>query len=151
MGGKGSGKKPRDYPPEVVHIICGMYQAGMTVAEIRKCAPRGYRVQTILERYLAERRPAARREQTGDRNHMWKGSEARYQALHLRVQKARGKPSLCAACDRSDSEVRYEWANLTGRYDELNDYVRLCVPCHRRTDQRMRYLIGGPLSAHVRG
>lgn len=150
MGGPGSGKKPRDYPPEIVRLICGMYEAGMTVAEIRECAPKGYRVQTVLERYLPQRRVAAKRDQSGERNHSWKGDGARYSSLHLRVAVARGKPQYCAACDRTDSEVRYEWANLTGRYDDIHDYVRLCVPCHRRTDQRLRYLIGGPLSAHVR-
>lgn len=41
MGGVGSGRKPREYPAEIIDLVCGMYRDGMTVAEIRKAAPKG--------------------------------------------------------------------------------------------------------------
>ncbi len=140
MGGKGSGSKPREYPAEIVELARQMYESGMTVAEIRKVFPKGYRVQTILERYLPERRPCAKRDQRGPANHMWRGDEAGYKALHLRVAAARGKPSLCGWCSRT--EGKFEWANLSGRYDDVSDYERLCTSCHRIYDAHRRRVTG---------
>lgn len=140
MGGPGSGRKPREYPPEVVDLVCGMYRSGMTVAEIRLAAPKGYRIQTILERYLPARRPSAKRNQSGDSNHSWKGERATYGALHLRVEAARGKPSLCTQCGRTNG--RFHWANLTGDYTDVNDYARMCPACHLAYDARRRATTG---------
>lgn len=148
MGGVGSGKKPREYPPDIVDLICGMYRNGMTVAEIRASAPPGYRIQTVLGRYLPELRPAIKRDQFGPNNDSWKGDRAGYQALHLRVGSARGNPSECEWCHATDG--RFEWANLTGDYSDVNDYARLCVPCHRRYDAQRRRETGRRTSP-VRG
>lgn len=136
MGGVGSGRKPREYPPAIVRLACDLYLGGLTVMEIRSVFPRGYRVQTILERHLPERRVAAKREQDGPKNHMWKGDQAGYQALHLRVQQERGRPSLCERC--GTTEGRFEWSNLSGHYADTADYWRLCVPCHRKFDAARR-------------
>lgn len=141
MGGKGSGRKPRECPPEVVAQIVEMYQSGMTVAEIRAVAPKGYRVQTILERHLPKRRPSAKRNQAGESNHMWAGDAAGYKALHLRVYAKRGAPQSCTRCG-TDAASRYEWANLTGDYQDVNDYQRMCVACHRQFDAARRRATG---------
>lgn len=141
MGGKGSGGKPREYPPDVVAQVLEMYQSGMTVAEIRAAAPKGYRVQTILERYLPARRAAAKRDQSGEKNHMWAGDTAGYQALHLRVYVKRGAPQRCSRCGTTD-ESRYEWANLAGNYQDVNDYQRMCICCHRQYDAARRRATG---------
>ena len=140
MGGVGSGRRPREYPPEIVRLACELYESGMTVAEVRSVFPNGYRVQTILERHLPARRKSAKRDQAGVNNHAWRGDKAGYKALHLRVQQRRGKPSLCEKC--GTTEGRFEWSNLTGHYEDTNDYWRLCVPCHRRFDAARRR-IGG--------
>ena len=140
MGGVGSGRKPREYPPEVVDEVCGLYLSGMTVAEVQAATPSGYKVQRILERYLPERRPAAKRHQTGEANHSWKGDAASYQALHLRVEAALGKPQRCSRC--AATEGRMEWANLTGEYQDVTDYARMCVSCHRKFDAARRALTG---------
>ena len=140
MGGVGSGRKPREYPPEVVDEVCGLYLSGMTVAEVQAATPSGYKVQRILERYLPERRRAIKRDQRGPLNPSWRGDEAGYQALHLRVESARGKPSECSQCGAT--EGRFEWANLTGNYQDINDFVRLCVPCHRQMDANRRAITG---------
>jgi hypothetical protein len=29
---------------------------------------------------------------------------------------------------------RYEWANLTGDYEDVRDFASMCVRCHRRYD-----------------
>ena len=140
MGGLGSGKKPREYPQEIIDLIIGWYREGMTVAEIRAKAPNGYRVQTILERYLPNRRPSAKRDQWGENNSSWKGDSATYGAFHLRVEAARGKPKECSLCDATTG--RFEWANLTGDYANINDYARMCVVCHRRFDADRRERTG---------
>ena len=73
---------------------------------------------------------------------MWAGDRAGYQALHLRVEVARGKPSGCQRCGCEEPSARYEWANLTGNYTDINDYERMCVPCHRSFDARRRAATG---------
>lgn len=140
MGGVGSGKKPRDYPAEIVEMILGYYRQGMTVREIAVIAPKGYKVQRILERYLPNRRPAIKRDQTGEKNSSWKGDAASYQAFHLRVEAARGKPSECSLCDATTG--CFEWANLTGEYQNINDYARMCIVCHRKYDSERRKRTG---------
>jgi hypothetical protein len=82
-------------------------------------------------------RIAVKRNQTGINNSSWKGDKATYAALHKRVEVSRGKPSLCACCGSMDSK-RYEWCNLTGRYEDINDYMRMCVPCHRKYDKNRK-------------
>jgi hypothetical protein len=39
---------------------------------------------------------------------------------------------------------RYEWANLTGRYDDVKDYARMCISCHRKYDKKRRELTNKP-------
>ena len=148
MGGVGSGKKPREYPREIVDQVISLYESGATVAEVQKALPPGFKAQRIIERYMPIRRRAIKRDQTGAKNHMWKGDGAAYTALHLRVATVRGKPRKCSACETT--EGRFEWANMTGNYADPFDYVRLCTSCHRRIDVFRRKEIGRTLSGHVR-
>lgn len=146
MGGPGSGAKPRVYPREVVELVCGMYSQGMTVAEIRKAAPRGYRVQTILERYLPERRKAAKRNQRGPLNHMW-SDDCGYQAAHLRIAGARGKAAShdCHDCGGKADDWSYIQDCPDERAQEgspayclhINHYAPRCRPCHRAYDAKV--------------
>ena len=140
MGGIGSGKKPREYPADIVDRVVTAYNGGATVAEVQRMLPPGYKAQRIIERFIPERRVAAKREQRGARNHMWKGDAAGYQAAHLRVESARGKPSRCSACDAT--EGHFDWANLTGKYHEIHDFIRLCRSCHHRFDAARRRATG---------
>ncbi len=144
MGGVGSGAKPREYPPALVEQVQRMYSDGMTIAEIQAVLPRGFKAQRIVERHVPIRRTPAKREQRGERNAAWKGDEASYTALHLRVVVARGKPSECENC--GIREGRFEWANLTGRYEDVDDYARLCVSCHRKLDAARRRETGARTS-----
>jgi hypothetical protein len=149
MGGVGSGGKPREYPAEVVELVCGMYRDGMTVAEIRAAAPKGYRVQTILERYLPDRRPAARRDQRGERNHMWKGHQVSYDGVHERLRSTRGKASAhaCVGCGLSADDWSYRSGSPLERIDpnsgcafapDLSYYDPRCRSCHRQHDAAVR-------------
>lgn len=78
-----------------------------------------------------------KRNQLGVNNDSWKGNKATYAALHHRVEKARGKPKICMACGTQEAK-RFEWCNLTGRYDDINDYMRMCIPCHRKYDKNRK-------------
>lgn len=148
MGGPGSGKKPREYPPEIVALAISLYEQGMTISEISAAFPPGYRVQTIIERHVPERRKAIKRDQRGEKNHAWRGDAAGYQALHLRVRSHRGIPETCVECGSSGP---CEWANLTGRYEEVDDYASMCRSCHRRYDRERRAAIGALTSTMRKG
>jgi hypothetical protein len=56
-----------------------------------------------------------------------------YDAHHWRVEQVYGKPQECWKCGTTEDR-RYEWANLTGHYEDVQDYARMCVPCHRNYD-----------------
>jgi hypothetical protein len=119
-----------------------MYADGMTIREIAAATEPGVKVQRIVERYIAERRPPGPRDQSGEKNPLWKGSDAGYSAMHLRVEAVRGKPAECAACDGGDPDARYHWANMTGHYEDIFDFIRLCPACHIRFDSRRREALG---------
>ncbi len=136
MGGPGSGSKPRNYPPEMVEKIRHLYvDCGMTVAEVQAQVT-GAKVQNVMARYDIPTRRAIKRDQWGENNSSWRGDDATYKSLHHRLYRIHGTPSECDWCDQR--EGRFEWANLTGHYTDLTDYVRLCVKCHRRYDAKRR-------------
>ena len=141
------GSKPREYPQRIVDLICGMYLSGMTVAEIRASSPKGYRVQTILERYLPERRKAIKRDQTRELNHTWAGDSCGYKAAHLRLRVSKGPASLYSCVDCGGKAAH--WSYVHGCDAELKEvespkycthqehYAPRCVPCHFAYDKRM--------------
>lgn len=130
------GRQKTQYPPHLVAEVQRLYAAGHTQREIAALLDQTQKVVwRIMRNHGIAARSSAVRDQRGSANANWRGSEATYAALHYRVQALRGSPSRCSACDRTD-QLRYEWANLTGRYDDPNDYVRMCVGCHRRFDTR---------------
>lgn len=136
------GRPARDYPEDTTGRVRELYAAGATVREIGEAIGPGYRTQTLVERFVAVRRPSGKRDQRGEKNDSWRGDEAGYSAMHLRVITARGRPSRCACCDTTDPAIQYHWANLSGHYEDIHDYARLCPPCHRRLDARRRADLG---------
>lgn len=82
-------------------------------------------------------RVAYKRNQTGSNNSSWKGDNATYSALHYRVEKVRGKPNICMACGDQNASV-FEWCNLTGKYENVYDYMRMCRKCHRQYDKNRK-------------
>ena len=140
------------YPAELVDQVRALYESGSTQDEVAiELGVSQKVVWRLMERHGIERRPAIPRNQSGPSNPSWKGNDANYQALHLRVEIARGKPKCCSCCDTTDPNVKYEWANLSGRYTELTDYARLCVLCHRRLDAARRESTGQLTSPRRRG
>jgi hypothetical protein len=132
----------RDYPPETVQLVRDLYESGLTVAEVQRRLPKGFKAQNIIRRYQIPTRPLGKRDQAGPANSFWRGDSAGLAALHLRVEVARGKPKRCACCDTDNSSATYQWANLSGHYEDVYDYARLCVPCHLRLDARRRAVLG---------
>ena len=72
------------------------------------------------------------------------GSEARaplsYTAVHKRLRRDRGIPSLCEHCGTTTAK-KFEWAfagegHERGTYSaDLTEYIRLCTSCHLRFDR----------------
>lgn len=94
------------------------------------------------ERYLANQKAHYERTKQlkglsrGEHRYNWKGDEASYDSIHSWVERYRGKPQFCEHCKRDDLRLKYEWANVDHRYRRnLEDWIRLCVRCHRWYDQ----------------
>lgn len=72
----------------------------------------------------------------GARHPCWKGDEASYDALHKRVVANRGQPQKCEECGTTEGKM--SWCNVTGKYEDINDYKRMCHGCHQRLDVARR-------------
>jgi hypothetical protein len=81
----------------------------------------------------------------------WRGDDIKYTAAHLRVTTAKGgsaKQFDCDHCGMPAHEWAYDHSDPTERRDPEGDragypfsldpenYMPLCVPCHRRFDRR---------------
>ena len=138
------GAKPKVYDPALVERVREMYAGGATQTEIAASVGLTQKVVwNLMRRSGIQARVAAKRDQRGPRNSSWKGDDATYQAFHKRVETARGRPSLCSRCGVTEASA-FDWANLTGRYEDVNDYERMCRSCHRPYDRARR---GGDASA----
>ena len=115
-------------------FIENLYKQGLTQREI---AERYKVTQKIVWRWMRDlgikTRVPKNNKQTGDKNPNWKGDKAGYSALHYRICKAKGKPQKCDKCGTT-KKTRYQWANLTGDYNNLDDYKRMCQSCHAKFD-----------------
>lgn len=60
----------------------------------------------------------------------WKGDNAGYRALHIRL----GKASACVVCTSLGGKRGCHWANLSGNYADTNDFFSLCPSCHGKWD-----------------
>jgi hypothetical protein len=142
-----------EYPEDLVSKVRELYESGLTMRETAAAAGTTVKVlQRLMPRHGIDRRPAIKRDQTGEKNDSWKGDQATYNALHLRVYAARGRPDHCSCCGRSDGGSIYEWANQTGKYTDVNDYEQMCASCHRSLDALRRRLTGrNTMPANGRG
>lgn len=92
-------------------------------------------VVAALKRYGI---PTKQRERAGEASVRWKGDGASYCAFHGRVERLRGRPKQCQRCGASGDGRHYDWANLSGRYDDPDDYQRMCRSCHQKYDHQRR-------------
>lgn len=79
----------------------------------------------------------------GEKSKVWKGDKVSYSGLHKWVNQYRGRPSFCEDCKttmppkgKGLKRSYFQWANVSGKYlRDLKDWIRLCVPCHKRFDK----------------
>ena len=73
----------------------------------------------------------------------WKGDAVGYSGIHMWVRKHLGKAKECTLCHKKANEGKIEWANIDHKYKrDLNDFISLCVSCHRRYDNERRTIYG---------
>ncbi len=118
-----------------------LYESGMTQEEVAK--ELGVSRKVIfnhMRKHGVKARVAAKRNQSGPINHMWKGDNASYKAFHVRLkhEKGKAKDHGCAVCGTKDPSIWYDWANLTGKFEDMDDYLPMCRSCHRKYDKKRR-------------
>ena len=71
----------------------------------------------------------------GVRAYNWKGEKASYVAKHTWIKRKLGSPNKCDLCLTTTAKD-YQWANKNHKYRRnLNDWIRLCIVCHRKYDK----------------
>jgi hypothetical protein len=124
-----------------------LYESGMSQTEVANVL--GTTQKVVCKRFQAVRykcRVAAKRDQFGDRNHQWKGDEASKYAFHRRLYSRYGKPNRCSQCGTEDRSKSYDYATLSGQYENIDDYLPMCRSCHSVYDEKyknFRGAIGG--------
>lgn len=72
---------------------------------------------------------------TEGKNHIWKGDNVGYRALHHWVSRWLSKPEKCEHCGKIGYGRQMHWANKSGNYKRLiSDWIRLCAKCHAKYD-----------------
>jgi predicted Fe-S protein YdhL (DUF1289 family) len=126
-----------------INNIIEMYESGYTQQSIANYYGTTQKViWSRLKKASHKCRVPKNLKQNGKDNASWKGNEAGYKAFHYRLYSVRGKPDYCSMCERTEAK-RFEWANMTGTYEDIYDYVRLCSSCHAKFDNKVRHLKGG--------
>jgi hypothetical protein len=130
-----SGRKPYGTTPPREDIVIMYFNENMSQVEI---AEKYGTTQKVVWRWFKtlglNARVAAKRDQKGENNSSWKGSKATYAAYHYRVRSVKGKADRCDECGRNDGGITYDWANQTGKYEDVNDYKMMCRSCHFKKD-----------------
>lgn len=114
-----------------------LYESGLTQEEVGKKL--GTTQKVIYERFKKigyKSRIARKRNQWGDKNHMWKGDDATYAAKHHWIEKQKGKPNKCEDCGTTQGQM--DWASIDHLYlRDVNNWKRLCRKCHRKMDKNL--------------
>lgn len=122
---------PRLYPKwkELASTIRQLYEAGLSAQEVANSLGLTKRHALIIIRSVSSPREIGKHKPVG----LFKKTVG-YSGAHQRVYKVKGKADFCVECGRRDTGSRYEWANLTGDYLDINAFVPMCVRCHRIMD-----------------
>ena len=79
---------------------------------------------------------------TNENNHNWKGDNVSYTNLHVWVRKRKPQPENCGNCGSKKEYL--ELANISGEYKrDINDYIYLCVRCHKEFDGTLQSFVEG--------
>lgn len=102
---------------------------------------RGY-CSKHYERWRTHGDPTVKLRQAGDTHPCWKGEDVGYDAVHWRARTL--LPRQCAACGTTSGRLEIALLRTATDVQEApghgpystnpDDYVRLCVTCHRRYD-----------------
>ena len=112
------------------------YENGLTQTELATIYGVSQKVIWSWFKKLAiKARIPKKRNQEGSENDSWKGNKAGVAALHYRLKKVRGKANKCEVCKRGKY---FEWANLTGKYNDIWDYKMMCKSCHAKYDKKYK-------------
>ncbi len=123
--------------PDLIKLM--YYRAFMSQGEIAKRLGVTQKViSQLMKRNGIKARTPHKRFQKGSQNSSWKGEEIGYKGAHDRVRLKRGAPKECLFCGATSDTTILEWANVNGRYHDPNDYIPLCVKCHRNYDLQRR-------------
>lgn len=137
------GAKPKAYDAALVERVRSLYEQGQTQAEVAFTLGLTQKVVwNIMRRHSIAARAATPRDQWGKNNPAWKGDGAGKQALHRRLYARFGKPNRCSQCGTTEATY-YDYANLTGRYEDLSDYAPMCRSCHATYDSKHLNFVGG--------
>lgn len=131
------GQKPKQYPQEMVDAVSRMYAENMTQHEIAAELGTTQKVIfNVMRRHGIKARVAAKRDQWGESNSGWKGDDATKYAFHRRLYSRFGKPTKCSQCGTTEA-AQYDYANLSGRYEDIEDYAPMCRTCHWKYDGKI--------------
>jgi len=114
----------------VLYYICGLTQTeiGQTCGVSQKI------VWNWFKKLGIESRIAKKRNQFGKNNDSWKENPG-IAALHIRLKSIKGTANRCEVCGKGK---HFEWANLTEKYEDINDYKMMCKSCHAKYDNKAR-------------
>ncbi len=122
--------------PDMIEMVA-LYESGMTQKEV---AEEMGLTQKIVWRCLRDAgvqcRADAPRNQKSEMNNNWKGNDVGYKAFHYRMRALKGSPKHCEVCGTEEPTRTYDWVNLTGKFDDPNDYKRMCRSCHWKHDKK---------------
>ena len=93
-----------------------------------------------VKKYSDSHRGKKHTDVMGIKNHNWKGDETGYYNKHTWCYRNWGQPLFCEFCGRTDlRKSQYQWASKNHEYKRTrNDWLRLCVSCHRNYDLEIK-------------
>lgn len=125
-----------------------LYESGMSQEEVAETLNVTQKIIcNLFKRKKYKCRVAKKRNQYGENNDSWKGDNVGYVAFHRRMEALKGKPKKCEICGTEEKKRTYDWANLTGKYNDPNDYKRMCRSCHFKRDKIHLNFQGGKKNA----
>ena len=84
-----------------------------------------------------------RQKLSGENANAWRGDAIKYSGLHLYARRTFGKSSICEHCNQKFDGRHINWATKDGKYTRgREDWIRVCVSCHRKHDYKMRKQLG---------
>ncbi|KKM27443.1 hypothetical protein LCGC14_1574700 [marine sediment metagenome] len=118
-----------------------LYEGGMTQVEVARELQTSQKViWGIFRRNNYKCRLTRKRNQIKENNASWRGEQAGVAAMHYRLKTERGIANHCEVCGGGQY---FEWANMSGKYSNIDDYKMMCKSCHAKYDNKIANIKGG--------